>query len=159
MFASASRQDSLAIQQEVSDRKLADVKVKRNMDGATVSFDMIQLKVNSITVIYVLAAIARLLYAGEGTMAHYTIHSDIPVSYFLSAGVGIVVAIALLLPLSRKLSLLFIGISAVSGLIGFAEMAWIYMTEGETNPVTAPLVGAIVFSALLYLKPTLTGKG
>jgi hypothetical protein len=142
----------------VSDRKLAGVKVKRNMDGATVSFDVIMLKVNSVVTIYALAAIARLLYAGEGTVAHYTIHSDIPVSYFLSAGVGIVIAIALLLPLSRRLALLFVGISVVSGLIGFAEMSWIYVTEGETNPVTAPLVGAIVFSALLYLKPRLTGK-
>ena len=158
MSASVLRQDSLAIQQEVSDRKLVGVKVKRNMDGATVYFDVIVLKVNSVVMIYALAAIARLLYAGEGTVAHYTIHSDIPVSYFLSAGVGIVIAIALLLPLSRRLALLFVGISVVSGLIGFAEMSWIYVTEGETNPVTAPLVGAIVFSALLYLKPRLTGK-
>ena len=89
-FVSASvlRQDSLAIQQEVSDRKLAGVKVKRNMDGATVSFDVIMLKVNSVVTIYALAAIARLLYAGEGAVAHYTIHSDIPVSYFLSAGLA-----------------------------------------------------------------------
>jgi K+-transporting ATPase A subunit len=119
---------------------------------------VVVLKVNSVVMIYVLAAIARLLYAGEGTVAHYAIHSDIPVSYFLSAGVGIVIAIALLLPLSRRLALFFVGISVVSGLIGFAEMSWIYVTEGETNPVTAPLVGAIVFSALLYLKPRLTGK-
>ena len=116
------------------------------------------LKVNNITIIYGLAALARLLYAGEGTIAHYTIHSDIPISYFLSAGVGIVIAIALLLPLSRKQALVFVGISAVSGIIGFAEMSWIYLTESETNPVTAPLVGAIVFSALLYLKPRLEGK-
>lgn len=119
---------------------------------------MVALKVNSITVIYSLAAIARLLYAMEGTVAHYTSHSDIPVSYFLSAGVGIVIAIALLLPLSRRFAILFVGINVVSGLIGFVEMGWIYMTEGETNPVTAPLVGAIVFSALLYLKPRLTGN-
>jgi hypothetical protein len=116
------------------------------------------LKVNDIVVIYGLAALARLLYAAEGTVAHYTIHSDIPISYFLSAGVGIVIAIALLLPLSKKLALLFVGISVASGIIGFAEMSWIYLTEGETNPVTAPLVGAIVFSALLYLKPRLQGK-
>ena len=119
---------------------------------------MIVLKVNNITIIYGLAALARLLYAGEGTVAHYTIHSDIPISYFLSAGVGIVIAIALLLPLSRKHALVFVGISAASGIIGFTEMSWIYLTEGETNPVTAPLVGAIVFSALLYLKPRLEGK-
>ena len=116
------------------------------------------MKVNNITIIYGLAALARLLYAAEGTVAHYTIHSDIPISYFLSAGVGIVIAIALLLPLSRKHALVFIGISAGSGIIGFAEMSWIYLTEGETNPVTAPLVGAIVFSTLLYLKPRLGGK-
>jgi len=103
------------------------------------------LKLNSVAIIYVLAAIARVLYALEGTVAHYTIHSDIPISYYLSVGVGIVVAIALLVPLSRRL-----------GIIGFAVMGWIYMTEGESNPVTAPLVGAIVFSALLYLKPRLT---
>jgi len=114
------------------------------------------LKLNSIAVIYVLAAIARLLYALEGTMAHYTIHSDIDVASYLSAGVGIVIAIALLIPLSRRLAILFAGISVVSGIIGFAVMGWIYMTEGESNPVTAPLVGAIVFSALLYLKPRLT---
>lgn len=119
---------------------------------------MIVLKANSIMIVYVLAAIARLLYAGEGAVAHYTIHSDIPASYFLSAGVGIVIAIALLLPLSRRLAMLFIGISVVSGIIGFSEMSWIYLTEGETNPVTAPVVGAIVFSALLYLKPRLTNK-
>ena len=119
---------------------------------------MIVLKVNNITIIYGLAAIARLLYAVEGTVAHYTIHSDIPISYFLSAGVGIVIAIALLLPLSRKLALLFVGISAASGITGFLVMSWIYLSEGETNPVTAPLVGAIVFSALLYLKPRLEGK-
>jgi hypothetical protein len=120
--------------------------------------DAIVLKASSVSIIYVLAAIARLLYAMEGTVAHYTIHSDIPASYFMSAGVGIVVAIALLLPLSSRLALLFVGISVVSGIIGFAEMSWIYVTEGETNPVTAPIVGAIVFSALLYLKPRLTGK-
>jgi hypothetical protein len=119
---------------------------------------VIVLKVNNIAIIYGLAAIARLLYAAEGTVAHYTIHSDIPISYFLSAGVGIVIAIALLLPLSRKLALLFVGISVASGIVGFAEMGWIYLSEGETNPVTAPLVGAIVFSALLYLKPRLEGK-
>ena len=115
-----------------------------------------KLKLNSVAIIYVLAAIARVLYALEGTVAHYTIHSDIPVSYYLSVGVGIVVAIALLVPLSRRLAILFAGISVVSGIIGFAVMGWIYMTEGESNPVTAPLVGAIVFSALLYLKPRLT---
>lgn len=116
------------------------------------------LKLNNVTIVYSLAAIARLLYAMEGTMAHYTMHSDIPISYFLSAGVGIVIAIALLLPLSRRLALLFVGISTVSGIIGFTEMSWIYLSEGETNPVTAPLVGAIVFSALLYLKPKLQDK-
>jgi hypothetical protein len=116
------------------------------------------LKLNNVTIVYGLAAIARLLYAMEGTVAHYTMHSDIPISYFLSAGVGIVIAIALLLPLSRRLALLFVGISTVSGIIGFTEMSWIYLSEGETNPVTAPLVGAIVFSALLYLKPRLQGK-
>ena len=115
-----------------------------------------KLKLNSVAIIYVLAAIARVLYALEGTVAHYTIHSDIPISYYLSVGVGIVVAIALLVPLSRRLAILFAGISVVSGIIGFAVMGWIYMTEGESNPVTAPLVGAIVFSALLYLKPRLT---
>lgn len=47
-------------------------------------------------------------------------------------------------------------LAIVSGIIGFATMSWIYVTEGETNPVAAPLVGAIVFSALLYLKPRLT---
>jgi len=114
------------------------------------------LKLNSVAIIYVLAAIARVLYALEGTVAHYTIHSDVPISYYLSVGVGIVVAIALLVPLSRRLAILFAGISVVSGIIGFAVMGWIYMTEGESNPVTAPLVGAIVFSALLYLKPRLT---
>jgi len=116
------------------------------------------MKTNSITIVYGLAAVARLLYAVEGTMAHYMMHSDIPVSYFLSAGVGVVIAIALLLPLSRKLALLFVGISAASGITGFTVMSWIYLTEGETNPVTAPLVGAIVFSALLYLKPRLEGR-
>jgi hypothetical protein len=116
------------------------------------------LKLNNVTIVYSLAAIARLLYAMEGTMAHYTMHSDIPISYFLSAGVGIVIAIALLLPLSRRLALLFVGISTVSGIIGFTEMSWIYLSEGETNPVTAPLIGAIVFSALLYLKPKLQDK-
>ena len=115
-----------------------------------------KLKLNSVAIIYVLAAIARVLYALEGTVAHYTIHSDIPVSYYLSVGVGIVVAIALLVPLSRRLAILFAGISVVSGIIGFAVMGWIYIIEGESNPVTAPLVGAIVFSALLYLKPRLT---
>jgi hypothetical protein len=119
---------------------------------------VIVLKVNNITTIYGLVALARLLYAGEGTVAHYTIHSDVPIPYFLSAGVGIVIAIALLLPLSRKHGLVFVGISVASGIIGFAEMSWIYLTEGETNPVTAPLVGAIVFSALLYLKPRLQDK-
>jgi hypothetical protein len=106
--------------------------------------------------IYVLAAIARVLYALEGTVAHYTIHSDIPISYYLSIGVGVVIAIALVLPLSKRLAILFVGISVVSGIIGFGVMGWIYVTEGETNPVTAPIVGAIVFSALLYLKPRLT---
>ena len=119
---------------------------------------MVVLKTNSVSIIYVLAAIARLLYSVEGTMAHYMEHLYIPVSYFLSAGVGVVVAIALLLPLSRRLALLFVGISVVSGIIGSAVMGWIFVTTGMTNPVTAPIVGAIVFSALLYLKPKLTAK-
>jgi hypothetical protein len=119
---------------------------------------VIALRFNSVTIVYVLAAIARLLYAMEGTTAHYTIHSYIPMSYYLSAGVGIIIAIALVLPLSRRLALLFVGISVGSGIIGFAVMSWIYVTQGVTNPVTAPIVGAIVFSALLYLKPRLTGR-
>ncbi len=114
------------------------------------------LKLNSVTVIYALAALARLLYAMEGTVAHYTIHPDITIASYMSVGVGIVVAIALLLPLSRKKAIVFVAISSVSGIIGSAAMGWIYLTEGETNPVTAPLVGAIAFSALLYFKPQLT---
>jgi hypothetical protein len=37
---SASGQDSLVIKPEVNDRKLADVKVKHNMDGATLQVSM-----------------------------------------------------------------------------------------------------------------------
>jgi len=81
--------------------------------------------------------------------------SQIPISYYLSAGVGIVIAIALILPLSKRLAIFFAAISAVSGIVGFAVMSWIFVTEGEANPVTAPLVGAIAFSALLYLRPRL----
>jgi hypothetical protein len=114
------------------------------------------LKLNSVAAVYVLAAIARLLWTIEGTVAHYSVHSDIPISYYLSAGVGIVITIALILPLSRRLAIFFAAISVVSGIIGFAVMSWIFVTEGETNPVTAPLVGVITFSALLYLKPRLT---
>jgi len=114
------------------------------------------LKLNNVAVVYVLAAMARLLWTLEGTVAHYSVHSDIPISYYLSAGVGIVIAIALILPLSKRLAIFFAAISAVSGIVGFAVMSWIFVTEGETNPVTAPLVGAITFSALLYLKPRLT---
>jgi|GEM_PF-5181727 len=112
-----------------------------------------KLKLNSVAVVYVLAAVARLLWTLEGTVAHYTVHSDIPVSYYVSIGVGIVIAIALILPLSKALATFFAAVSGVSGIFGFAVMGWIFMTEGETNPVTAPLVGAITFSALLYLKP------
>jgi hypothetical protein len=114
------------------------------------------LKLNNVAVVYVLAAMARLLWTLEGTVAHYSVHSDIPISYYLSAGVGIVIAIALILPLSKRLAIFFAAISAVSGIVGFAVMSWIFVIEGETNPVTAPLVGAITFSALLYLKPRLT---
>lgn len=113
------------------------------------------MKLNNVAVVYVLAAMARLLWTLEGTVAHYSVHSDIPISYYLSAGVGIVIAIALILPLSKRLAIVFAAISAVSGIVGFAVMSWIFVTEGEANPVTAPLVGAIAFSALLYLRPRL----
>jgi len=113
------------------------------------------LKLNTVAVVYLVAAIARLMWTLEGTVAHYTVHSDTPVSYYASAGVGIVIAIALILPLSKRFATFFAVISAVSGIVGFAIMGWIFMTEGETNPVTAPLVGAIAFSALLYLRPRL----
>ena len=99
--------------------------------------------------ICVLAAIVRLLYAVEGTVAHYTIHFDIPLASYMSAGVGIVVAIGLLLPLSRRLAILFTGISVISGIVGFAMMSWIYLTEGETNPLQL-LLWERSYSPLFY---------
>lgn len=111
----------------------------------------------STKIIYVLAALARLMYGFEGTYSHYLNHFDDPItaiSVYISAGVAVVIAIALLIPLSRRLTIFFITIQVVSGVTGTAIMTW-FLTQGELNPVTAPVVGGIMFSALLYFKPTL----
>jgi hypothetical protein len=78
----------------------------------------------------------------------------------LSAGIGIVISIALLLPFSNRVALLFAAVNSVSGLAGFLIMGWIYIggEEEVIDPVLAPLVSAIVFSALLHVKPKLTAQ-
>ncbi len=72
---------------------------------------------------------------------------------------GIVIAIAFLLPLSSRTALFFASLNAAGGLAGFVIMGWIYFFGEEAdaiNPVFAPLVSAIAFSALLYFKPKLS---
>jgi hypothetical protein len=111
-------------------------------------------------IVYFFVALARLLYGFEGSMGHYWFHSsDYAIAAYASAAVTIVIMVALLLPLSQKLAFVFAGINAASGLAGFAIMGWLYISGNDptvTNPVLAPLVGGIVFSALLYYKPVIT---
>jgi hypothetical protein len=85
---------------------------------------------------------------------------DFAIATYFSAAIGIVIAIALLLPLSNRIAILFASVNTASGLTGFLIMGWIYISgeEEAINPVLAPLVSAIVFSALLYLKPKLTAR-
>lgn len=120
---------------------------------------MNKLKLDRISIVYIFVALARLLYAIDGTISHYMFHfDDFAVATYAGAAVGIVITIALLLPLSNKAAIFFAAINAASGLIGFLIMGWIYVYGEEVsvvNPVLAPLVSAIVFSALLYLKPKL----
>ena len=122
------------------------------------SMQRMSLKLNSISIIYILAAVARLLYGFEGTYSHYTTHFDdasTAISVYIGAGVAILIAVALLLPLSRRLAILFVAIQMASGIIGLVVMMW-FFASGEVNPATAPLVGGIMFSALLYVKPKIT---
>ena len=116
------------------------------------------MKFDSIAIVYVFVALARLLYGLDGAIAHYMFHfDDFAIATYFSAGIGILIAVALLLPLSNRVALLFAGVNAASGLAGFLIMGWIYISGQEEviDPVLAPLVSAIVFSALLYLKPKL----
>jgi hypothetical protein len=119
-----------------------------------------KVKLDQIAVVYIFVALARLLYGVDGSISHYMFHfDDFAIATYIAAGMGILIAIALLLPLSNRLALLFAGVNAASGLAGFLIMGWIYIGGEEevvVNPVLAPLVSAIVFSALLYLKPKLT---
>lgn len=120
------------------------------------------MKLDKIAVVYVLVALARLLYGIDGVVSHYMFHfDDVPIATYYSAGIGIVIAIAFLLPLSHRIALFFAGVNAASGLTGFLIMGWIYIAGEEevaVNPVLAPLVSAIAFSALLYLKPKLAAR-
>jgi hypothetical protein len=116
------------------------------------------MKFDRIVIVYVFVALARLLYGIDGTVAHYMFHfDDFAIASYYSATIGIVIAIALLLPLSNRIAMLFAGVNAASGLAGFLIMGWVYISgeEEAINPVLAPLVSAIVFSALLFLKPKL----
>jgi hypothetical protein len=121
------------------------------------------MRVDRIEVVYIFVALARLLYGIDGIVSHYMFHfDDFAIATYIAAGMGILITIALLLPLSNRLALIFAGVNAVSGLAGVLIMGWIYIFgEEETvvNPVLAPLVSAIVFSALLYLKPKVTENG
>ena len=85
---------------------------------------------------------------------------DFAIATYFSAAIGIVIAIALLLPLSNRIAMFFAGVNAATGLAGFLIMGWIYISgeEEAINPVLAPLVSAIVFSALLYFKPKFTAR-
>lgn len=117
---------------------------------------------NKVTYVYVFVALARFLYGFDGAFAHYMFHiEDYAVAVYASAGMGIVIAVALLLPLSNRVAFFFAGLNAASGLIGFLIMGWLYVFGEEAtaiNPVLAPLVSAIAFSALLYFKPKLIEK-
>ena len=121
------------------------------------------MNINRIEVVYILVAMARLLYGIDGIVSHYMFHfADFAIATYIAAGVGFLITIALLLPLSNRGALIFAGVNTASGLAGFLIMGWIYIFgEEETvvNPVLAPLVSAIVFSTLLYLKPKLTENG
>jgi hypothetical protein len=86
------------------------------------------LKIERIAVVYVFVAVARLLYGVEGVVSHYMFHfDDFAIATYIAAVMGILIAIALLLPLSKRLALLFAGINAASGLAGFVIMGWIYI--------------------------------
>lgn len=118
-----------------------------------------RLKLDRIAIVYIFVALARLLYGIDGSVAHYMFHfDDFAIATYFSAAIGIVIAIALLLPLSSRAAMFFAVVNGASGLAGFLIMGWIYIGGGEeaVNPVLAPLVSAIVFSAFLYLKPKLT---
>jgi hypothetical protein len=121
-----------------------------------------RMKLDKIVVVYLFVALARILYGIDGVVSHYMFHfDDFAIATYISAAVGIIIGIALVLPLSKRLALFFASVNAASGLAGFLIMGWIYIAgEEETviNPVLAPLVSAIVFSVLLYLKPMLTEK-
>ncbi len=118
------------------------------------------MKLDRIPIVYTLIALARFLYGVDGSVGHYTFHfDDFAIATYTSAAIGIIISVAFLLPLSNKVAKFFAGINAASGLTGFLIMGWMYINgEDPTiiNPVLAPLVSAIVFSALLYLKPKLT---
>ncbi len=118
-----------------------------------------ELKFDRVSFMYGLIGLARLLYGVDGTVGHYTFHfDDFAIATYTSAVVGILIAIALLLPLSKRAAMFFAVVNAASGIAGFLIMGWLYVSgdaASEVNPVLAPLVSAIVFSALLYFKPKL----
>lgn len=113
-----------------------------------------------VEIIYFFVAVARLLYGFEGSTGHYWFHFDeYAIATYASAAVTIITMVALVLPLTQKMAFVFAAINGASGIAGFAIMGWLYFFGGEsqvTNPVLAPLVGGVVFSALLYFKPALT---
>lgn len=116
------------------------------------------LKFDRISIVFGFVALARLLYGLDGTLAHYMFHfDDFAIATYTSAAVGVLIAIAFLLPLSRRAAMVFAVINSASGIAGFLIMGWLFVSGEDTavNPVLAPLVSAIVFSALLYLKPML----
>jgi hypothetical protein len=117
-----------------------------------------EMKFDRIMIVYVFVALARLLCGLDGAIAHYMFHfDDFAIATYFSAGIGILIAITLLIPLSKRVALFFAGVNTASGLAGFLIMGWIYISGQEEiiDPVLAPLVSAIVFSALLHLKPKL----
>ncbi len=120
---------------------------------------MNETKLDKISVAYAFIALARFLYGVDGTASHYMFHfDDFAIATYTTAVVSIVIAIAFLLPLSNRIAILFASINAASGLAGFLIMGWLSISAEEpdvVNPVLAPLVSAIVFSALLYFKPKL----
>lgn len=74
------------------------------------------MKLDKITLVYFLVALARLLYAVDGSVAHYMYHfDDFAIATYAGIIIGILITVALLLPLSNRTAILFAGINATGG--------------------------------------------
>ena len=62
------------------------------------------MKLDKILVVYLFVALARILYGIDGVVSHYMFHfDDLPIATYISAVVGIIIAIALCFRFQRGL--------------------------------------------------------